>query len=140
MGMIEKIPLYFEPLPGGAIVMSRLDMLINEARSQSMWYLLFGLACCAIEQMATGASRYDLDRLGMFYRASPRQADLLIVSGTLTLKMSPPVRLLWEQMADPKYVIAMGGCTIWGGPFYYDSYSVLKGVDLIIPVDIHVPG
>lgn len=113
--------------------------LLNWARRCSTWYLLFGLACCAIEMMATGAARYDFDRFGMMFRASPRQADLMIVSGTVTKKMAPRLKLLFEQMAEPRYVIAMGACTICGGPFY-DSYSVVRGIDQVVPVDIYVPG
>ena len=140
MDLIKKIPAYIERIPNGGILMTGLDWVLNNAKASSMWYMLFGLACCAIELMATGASRYDFDRLGMIFRATPRQTDLMIVAGTLTLKMAPRVKLLYEQMPDPKYVISMGGCTIHGGPFYHDSYSVLKGVDKIIPVDIHVAG
>ncbi len=140
MGLIEKIPAYIEKLPGGGLLLTSLDAFFNNAQASSIWYMLFGLACCAIEMMATGASRYDFDRLGMIFRATPRQTDLMIVAGTLTLKMAPRVKLLYEQMPDPKYVLSMGGCTIHGGPFYHDSYSVLKGVDKIIPVDIHVAG
>ena len=140
MGLIEKIPAYIEKIPNGGILMAPVDWILNNAKASSMWYMLFGLACCAIELMATGASRYDFDRLGMIFRATPRQTDLMIVAGTLTLKMAPRVKLLYDQMPEPKYVIAMGGCTVYGGPFYHDSYSVLKGVDKIIPVDIHVAG
>jgi NADH-quinone oxidoreductase subunit B len=140
MDLIKKIPAYIERIPNGGLLMTSLDWVLNNAKASSMWYMLFGLACCAIELMATGASRYDFDRMGMIFRATPRQTDLMIVAGTLTLKMAPRVKLLYEQMPDPKYVISMGGCTIHGGPFYHDSYSVLKGVDKIIPVDIHVAG
>ncbi|HXE73493.1 MAG TPA: NADH-quinone oxidoreductase subunit B family protein [Candidatus Nitrosotenuis sp.] len=137
---IEKIPANVHRLPGGAIITAPIDWVFNQAKAASLWYMLFGLACCAIELMATGASRYDFDRLGMIFRATPRQTDLMIVAGTLTLKMAPRVKLLYEQMAEPRYVIAMGGCTVYGGPFYHDAYSVLKGVDKIIPVDVHVAG
>jgi len=140
MGIIKKFPVYVEHIPGGGIVTTTLDGVLNYARANSMWYMLFGLACCAIEMMATGASRYDFDRFGMFYRASPRQTDLMFVAGTVTKKMGPRVKRLYEQMAEPRYVIAMGGCAIIGGPFYYDSYSVLKGIDLVIPVDVYIPG
>jgi NADH-quinone oxidoreductase subunit B len=116
-----------------------LDLVFNWARKSSIWPLGFGLACCAIEMMATSMARYDFDRFGVFFRATPRQADLMIVAGTLTKKMAPTVKRLYEQMSSPKYVLAMGSCAISGGPFR-DSYSVVPGVDLIIPVDVYVSG
>ena len=132
--------VHMEPIAGGSLLMTRLDEVFNMARCNSLWYMLFGLACCAIEMMATGASNYDFDRFGMIFRASPRQSDLMIVAGTCTLKMAPRVKLLYQQMPEPKYVIAMGGCATNGGPFYYDNYSVLKGIDKVIPVDVYLPG
>jgi NADH-quinone oxidoreductase subunit B len=140
MGMIKKVPVYLEHLPGGGLVTTVLEDVLNYSRASSLWYMIFGLACCAVEMMATGASRYDFDRFGMIFRASPRQSDLMFVAGTLTHKMAPRVKRLYEQMAEPRYVIAMGGCAVSGGPFYYDSYSVVKGVDLIIPVDVYIAG
>ena len=140
MAMIEKWPAYVEKLPGGGMVLTSADWVFNQAKSSSIWYLLFGLACCAIEMMAAGAPRFDLDRLGIFHRGSPRQSDMMFVAGTVTLKMAQRVKRLYNQMPEPKYVIAMGNCAIKGGPFYYDSYSVLKGVDKVIPVDVYVPG
>jgi len=140
MGIIEKAPVYIEKIPGGGIVTTSMDWVLNQSRASSLWYMLFGLACCAIEMMATGASRYDFDRFGMIFRASPRQADLMFVAGTVTHKMSKRVKVLYEQMAEPRYVIAMGGCACNGGPFYYDCYSVLKGIDKVIPVDVYIPG
>lgn len=140
MAIIDDAAPYIEKIPGGHLVLTTTDWLLNQAKTCSLWYLLFGLACCAIELMATGAARYDFDRLGMLFRASPRQADLMIVAGTVTLKMASRVKRIYEQMPEPKYVIAMGGCATSGGPFYYDSYSVLKGVDQIIPVDVYIPG
>lgn len=140
MAVVEKYAPYIEKIPGGGIVLTTVDWFFNNARKSSVWYMLFGLACCAVELMATGAARYDFDRLGMIFRATPRQSDLMIVAGTVTLKMAPRVRLLYDQMPEPRYVIAMGSCAITGGPFYYDSYSVLKGVDKIIPVDVYIPG
>lgn len=140
MGIISKLPVFTENLPGGGIVTTSINQILTLTQAKSLWYLLFGTACCAIELMATGASRYDFDRLGMIFRASPRQSDLMIVAGTITYKMAPVVKRLYDQMAEPRYVLAMGGCAIGGGPFYYDSYSVLKGIDLIIPVDVYVPG
>jgi NADH-quinone oxidoreductase subunit B len=123
------------------VITTSLDKLVfNWARTRSMWPMTFGLACCAIEMMAAGLSRFDtFERFGMLFRASPRQSDLMIVAGTLTKKMAPNVRRLYEQMPEPKYVIAMGECAICGGPFY-DSYSVVDGVDKIIPVDVYIPG
>src|SRR4051794_12866948 len=106
-----------------------------------MWPMTFGLACCAIEMMASGASRYDLDRFGAgAFRATPRQADLMIVAGTVNYKMASRVRRLYNQMPDPKFVIAMGACTCGGGPYYKYGYNVVKGVDLVVPVDVYVPG
>lgn len=140
MGIIKKLPVYLEKIPGGGIVTTSLDYVFSQSQANSLWYLLFGTACCAIELMATGASRYDFDRLGMIFRASPRQSDLIIAAGTITKKMAPRLKLLHDQMAEPRYVIAMGGCTVKGGPFYYDSYAVEKGIDHIVPVDVYIPG
>ena len=123
------------------VVLSTLEQAMNWAKESSIWPMTFGLACCAIEMMATGASKYDLDRFGAgAFRASPRQADLMIVAGTVTFKMASRVRRLYEQMPDPKYVIAMGACTIGGGPYFKWGYHVVKGVDLVVPVDVYVPG
>jgi NADH-quinone oxidoreductase subunit B len=144
---------HIEQIPEGAIITTGVDRFLKAVRSielldkglewsreNSMWYFAFGLACCAIEVlMAAGAARFDLDRFGMMFRATPRQSDLMIVAGTVTKKMAPVVERLYEQMAEPRYVIATGSCAIAGGPFA-DSYAVLKGVDKIIPVDVYVPG
>ena len=125
-------------LPG--VVTTQLQKVINWGRKSSLWYMLFGLACCAIEGlMSAGASRYDYDRFGMFFRATPRQTDLMIVAGTVTEKMAPRLRRLYDQMAEPRYVIAIGACAINGGPFN-DGYNTVQGVDKIIPVDVYVPG
>ena len=127
---------------GGEILLShtsQLDKLINLARTNSLHYLLFGLACCGIELMQTGGPRADLDRFGAVFRASPRQSDFMIVAGTLTYKMAERCKLLYDQMAEPKYVISMGSCANCGGLFQL-AYSVCKGVDKVIPVDVYVPG
>ena len=121
------------------MVTTQVDAMLNWTRKSSLWYMLFGLACCAIELMQTGGPRADLDRFGAVPRATPRQSDLMIVAGTLTLKMALRTKLLYDQMPDPKYVISMGSCSNCGGLFQY-AYSVCKGVDQIIPVDVYVPG
>ena len=122
----------------GAIA-TRLDHFVNWFRESSIWYLLFATACCGIELMQTGGPRTDLDRFGAVFRSSPRQSDLLIVAGTITYKMADRVRLLYAQMAEPKYVLAMGSCANCGGLFQ-PSYSVVPGVDAIVPVDLYLPG
>jgi len=122
------------------IVFTTVNMLVNWARSRSPWPLGYGLACCAIEMMASAASHHDLARFGAeVFRSSPRQADVMIVAGTVTHKMAPRLRRLYEQMPEPKWVIAMGNCASSGGEFW-DSYSTLQGVDTVVPVDVYVPG
>jgi NADH-quinone oxidoreductase subunit B len=121
------------------VLVSSVDYVFNWARRSSLWWLQFGLACCAIEMISASMPRYDLsERFGMLYRASPRQADLMIVAGTVTKKMAPVVRTLYDQMADPKWVLSMGSCANVGGPF--DTYAVVQGVDQVVPVDVYVPG
>ena len=123
------------------VITTTVEQGINWARQSSVWPMTFGLACCAIEMMATGASRYDIDRFGAgAFRATPRQADLMIVAGTVTYKMASRVRRLYNMMPDPKFVIAMGACTVGGGPYFKWGYHVVKGVDLVVPVDVYVPG
>jgi len=121
------------------VLVAPLQTIMNWARGHSMWPMTFGTACCAIEMMTVGSPRYDTDRFGIFFRNSPRQADCMIVAGTISLKMAPRMKLLYEQMAEPKYVIAMGACAISGGPFMH-GYNVVNGVDQIMPVDIYIPG
>ncbi len=123
---------------GNNVVTTSLDKLVNWSRSRSLWPLTFGLACCAIEMMATGAARFDLDRFGVIFRASPRQSDCIVIAGTVTKKMLPVIKTVYEQMPEPKYVIAMGACACSGGVF--DTYSVVQGVDEALPVDVYIPG
>jgi NADH-quinone oxidoreductase subunit B len=127
-------------LAKAGVVATTFGELYNWSRKSSIWPLQFGLACCAIEMIATACSRFDLSRFGAeVFRASPRQADLMIVAGTVTKKMAPQVVRLWNQMPEPKYCIAMGACAIAGGPFK-QGYNVLKGIDRYVPVDVHIPG
>lgn len=121
------------------ILLTRLEDVSNLMKSNSLYYLSFGLACCAVEMIQAASSRYDMDRFGWMPRASPRQADLMIVAGTLTNKMAPAMRKIYDQMAEPRYVISMGSCANGGGYYHY-SYSVVRGCDRIVPVDVYVPG
>lgn len=120
-------------------ILGKLDEVAAWAQAGSLWPMTFGLACCAVEMMQTAASRYDLDRIGSVFRPSPRQSDLMIVAGTLTNKMAPALRKVYDQMAEPRYVISMGSCANGGGYYHY-SYSVTRGCDRIVPVDVYVPG
>ncbi len=120
-------------------ITTKLDDLVSWSRTGSMYPMTFGLACCAVEMMQAGASRYDLDRFGMLFRPSPRQSDVMIVAGTLCNKMAPALRKVYDQMAEPRWVISMGSCANGGGYYHY-SYSVVRGCDRIVPVDIYVPG
>jgi NADH-quinone oxidoreductase subunit B len=135
----QMMRIVSDELSQKGFLVAKLDELAGWAQSGSLWPLTFGLACCAVEMMQTAASRYDLDRFGAVFRPSPRQADVLIVAGTLTNKMAPALRKVYDQMADPKYVISMGSCANGGG-YYHFSYSVVRGCDRIIPVDVYVPG
>jgi NADH-quinone oxidoreductase subunit B len=123
------------------IILTTLEEVVNWGRSNSVWPLTFATSCCGIEMMATGAARHDFARFGVeVYRASPRQADVIVVAGTVVHKMAPVLKRLYDEMAEPKYVIAMGACAISGGPFFYNTYSVIRGADQIIPVDVYIPG
>ena len=127
------------PVGEGSVLLTNINKFVDAVRANSLWPLTFGLACCAIEMMATGASRYDLARFGAeVFRASPRQADLMIVAGRVSYKMAPVVRYVYDQMPEPKWVIAMGACASCGGVF--NNYAVVQGVDQIVPVDMYVPG
>ena len=153
---VETKPVEGLPLPPGAqqdavlqavsgelvengFVVASLDKVVNWARTGSLWPMTFGLACCAVEMIHAGCSRYDLDRFGVVFRGSPRQSDVIIVAGTLTNKMAPALRKVYDQMAEPRYVISMGSCANGGGYYHY-SYSVVRGCDRVVPVDIYVPG
>lgn len=128
-----------ETLANKGFLVSQVDDLVNWARTGSLWPMTFGLACCAVEMMHAYVSRYDLDRFGVVPRPSPRQSDVIIVAGTLTNKMAPAFRKVYDQMAEPRYVISMGSCANGGGYYHY-SYSVVRGCDRVVPVDIYVPG
>ncbi|GAA5860830.1 hypothetical protein JCM3774_003157 [Rhodotorula dairenensis] len=127
------------PRNGVEYALGTMDKIVNWARQGSMWPMTFGLACCAVEMMHMAAARYDQDRLGVVFRASPRQSDIMIVAGTLTNKMAPSLRKVYDQMPEPRWVISMGSCANGGGYYHY-SYSVVRGCDRIVPVDLYVPG
>ncbi|KAM6466257.1 NADH dehydrogenase [ubiquinone] iron-sulfur protein 7, mitochondrial [Liasis olivaceus] len=135
--IVQKKPAL--PSSRGEYVVTKLDDLVNWVRRSSLWPMTFGLACCAVEMMHMAAPRYDMDRFGVVFRASPRQADVMIVAGTLTNKMAPALRKVYDQMPEPRYVVSMGSCANGGGYYHY-SYSVVRGCDRIVPVDIYVPG
>jgi len=154
MGIVD--PAKAAPIPPGAdqdailravgdeitnrgFVIAKADKLFNWARSGSLWPMTFGLACCAVEMMHSAASRYDMDRYGMLFRPSPRQSDVMIVAGTLTNKMAPALRRVYDQMPEPRWVLSMGSCANGGGYYHY-SYAVVRGCDRIVPVDVYVPG
>lgn len=139
--LTEKVAEILDKYPGGIKLIDSIEYLVTWARANSLWPLVYGTACCAMEMMATGSSRHDWARFGVeVARATPRQADLIVLAGTIVEKMGSNLVTLYKQMPAPKYVIAMGSCAISGGPFYYDAYSVIKGGDRLIPVDVYVPG
>ncbi len=141
IGTVDDIlrPDDTNPLIERGFAVTNADLLINWARTGSMWPMTFGLACCAVEMMHAGAARLDLDRYGVVFRPSPRQSDVMIVAGTLVNKMAPALRKVYDQMPEPKWVISMGSCANGGGYYHY-SYAVVRGCDRIVPVDIYVPG
>jgi NADH-quinone oxidoreductase subunit B len=137
----EAFPGQVQAVAGVDVVTTKLDDIINWARSNSLWPLTFATSCCGIEMMSVASAKYDFSRFGFeVARATPRQADVIIIAGTIVNKMAPVLKRLYDQMADPKYVIAMGACAISGGPFFYNTYSVVKGADHIIPVDVYIAG
>jgi len=139
---LDDLQLDLERKSGdGGFFLTTLSDLVNWGRANSLWPLTFATSCCGIEMMAAGAPRHDFSRFGMeVYRASPRQADVIVVAGTIVHKMAPVLKRLYDQMSEPKYVIAMGACAVSGGPFFYNSYSVIRGADQVIPVDVYIPG
>jgi len=138
---LEQLQADMQVKGNGGFFLTTVDSLVNWGRSNSIWPLTFATSCCGIEMMAAAAARHDLARFGMeVYRASPRQADVIVVAGTIVHRMAPVLKRLYDQMSEPKYVVAMGACAVSGGPFYYNSYSVIRGVDNVIPVDVYIPG
>src|SRR5215204_2478382 len=137
----SAFPGEVHPTAEGGILVSKLDEVINWARSNSLWPFVFGTSCCAIEMMSVASAKYDFSRFGFeVARATPLQADVIIIAGTIVNKMAPVLKRLYDQMPDPKYVIAMGACATSGGPFFYNTYSVVKGADHVIPVDVYIAG
>eukprot|EP00127_Corallochytrium_limacisporum_P000744 Clim_evm30s25 gene=Clim_evmTU30s25 len=137
--VVENGPNDLTPKNGAEWVLASLDDVVNWGRTGSMWPMTFGLACCAVEMMHAATPRYDMDRMGIIFRASPRQSDVMIVAGTLTNKMAPALRKVYDQMPEPRWVLSMGSCANGGGYYHY-SYAVVRGCDRIVPVDIYVPG
>lgn len=140
MALVDSLTSALETMPGGGIILTSVDALADWSRGQSLWAMPMGTACCAMELIAASFSKFDFDRLGTFPRPDPRHTDVMIVAGTITKKMQPAVQRLWDQMAEPKYCIAMGNCAVSGGIFYYDTYSVVRGVDEFMPVDVYIAG
>lgn len=137
MGLLNKLD---DPYNADGIILGVAEDILNWGRAKSNWYMQFGLACCAIEFMAVNAAHFDIMRYGNIPRSSPRQSDYIIISGTVTLKMAERIKILYEQMAEPRYVVSMGSCANSGGPYWKDGYHVLKGIDKILPVDVYIPG
>ena len=139
MALVDRIGAALDRTPGGVILTS-VDSLVGWSRGQSLWAFPMGTACCAMELIAASFNKFDFDRLGTFPRPDPRHTDVIILAGTITEKMKPAVKRLFDQMPDPKWVVAMGNCTVSGGIFYYDTYSVVRGADTFLPVDVYIAG
>jgi NADH-quinone oxidoreductase B subunit len=139
MAIVDSIGAALSRTPGGVILTS-VDALVDWSRGQSLWAFPMGTACCAMELIAASFNKFDFDRLGTFPRPDPRHTDVIILAGTITEKMKPAVKLLYDQMPEPKWVVAMGNCTVSGGVFYYDTYSVVRGADTFLPVDVYIAG
>ena len=140
MAIVDEIGKALERMPGGGVVLTSVDAVLDWSRGHSLWAMPMGTACCAMELIAASFSKFDFDRHGTFPRPDPRHVDVMVVAGTVTRKMAPAVKRLYEQMAEPRWVIAMGNCAVSGGIFYYDSYSVVRGVDEFLPVDVYIAG
>ncbi|MDY0088104.1 MAG: NADH-quinone oxidoreductase subunit B family protein [Coriobacteriia bacterium] len=140
VALIDRLGEALDGGQGGGIILSTLDSLVDWARGKSLWAMPMGTACCAMELIAASFNKFDFDRHGTFPRPDPRHTDVMVVAGTITKKMAPAVKRLHEQMADPKWVIAMGNCAVSGGIFYYDTYSVVRGIDEFLPVDVYIGG
>jgi NADH-quinone oxidoreductase subunit B len=140
VALIDRLGESLDSGQGGGIILSTVDSLMDWARGKSLWAMPMGTACCAMELIAASFNKFDFDRHGTFPRPDPRHTDVMVVAGTITKKMAPAVKQLYEQMADPKWVIAMGNCAVSGGIFYYDTYSVVRGVDEFLPVDVYIAG
>jgi NADH-quinone oxidoreductase B subunit len=140
VALVDALTKGLERIPGGSVILTSMDALADWSRGQSLWAMPMGTACCAMELIACSFSRFDFDRLGTFPRPDPRHTDVMILAGTITKKMQPAIKRLYEQMPEPKYVVAMGNCTITGGIFHYDTYSVVRGADEFLPVDVYIAG
>lgn len=140
MALVDKLSDSLDKIPGGSVIMTSVDALADWARGQSLWAMPMGTACCAMELIVCSFSKFDFDRLGTFPRPDPRHTDVMVLAGTITKKMQPAIKRLYEQMPEPKYVVAMGNCTVTGGIFYHDSYSTVRGADTFLPVDVYIAG
>ena len=140
MAFVDDLGAALDKTPGGGIILTSLDAVMDWSRGKSLWMMPMGTACCAMELIAASFSRFDFDRHGSIPRPDPRHTDVMVVAGTITRKMAPAVKRLWEQMPEPKWCIAMGNCAVSGGIFYYDTYSVIRGVDEFLPVDVYISG